>query len=1125
MLVASDVLMWLGLGGSAVFAASLSRRRKEVDPIHGLSIFLLIQVSIGVAFFVQPGIRNLHGLVAALTSLLFTFGVFAWISQRGSVIKNQEWALGLCVTALWTFGSLFQSRMHWEPDPEADWKASGVLEVAEHLARSLSPLLLITGVMALLTWPVSRHLVENVVDWVNMRTQTDRARLVAVLIALVVLVGLNCLARVLDRHRHLTVVGLQVGEFTKPLWLIALVMIFVWWSDQFVRFSRPTIGSRHREMSRGRVIFEQSVFWVRSRSVFLPLALWVGAVGFSAVIRDDFGSAIAPALALAGMLLCAIQRYREQWRSATGEAHRFHWRIAVGTIVLLLLAAPLFILLSPFVGKLRSQQWLEPWSLPWYIDCMPVDVPALQPLVPSGYTPCAYSYSEYVLEAGSQMAKAQVVIDGGGLWGRGLADIEAGIVGAAHTDFIFASAWSKLGALTVALLVALTIVVCVLLFELARRPSLTDTARGTAFSLSALGLMFAGQTVYVLLANSNLVPHSGVPAPLLSYGTQASGFMLLMLWAVIEASRRTLTDASPSLGTTQLFQRLAERFWLIALLAIGLVLSILAGLLMPYRSFVPLGVATGLRADLRGVSSQVAAQRDSRIPVTVFVDGESTLEFDRGSRKWTQTAGESGTLRLTDLNGLIRGPDGQSRALDVAIVPLLAELSGGTASRFMPRTFGGIQVDLALNSRLQRAAQQLVVTPADNGLRYPMGLVILDPASGAILASASSPSEAQGVQQVNTPIEHPRGVVEGGRFVPLDDSQCDSRDDCGDLRYGYMRGTQLLALSYSDCRAHKDVCLVLDWRATPRVEAVDLDVLSSYTGGLPSDYVHPPIVGQDRVMNRAYGPASVFKVIIAAAYLRTGGSLTDRVPAPAQLIVAGRAITNNYADHLCPLTSEDGTLSLEEALAVSCNTPFVWLAKQIGWSVIAEMASSFGFVWDNGGEARWPVASVVPSRVDEGELATSVLGGGEVVATPLQLATVMATIANGGVRNSPVIFTGGVGVDGVELDTSGVSKEVLTQDEAVALQKALAMTSQVGTMAGITDRALVGKTGTMELHVNDPREYYGADLWYVGYTSVEATGQPLAFALVAEVPRDYGAAQEHVRYIVGSLVEEIGAIR
>ena len=1123
MIVLSDLLLWAGLGGAGLWAIWVSRSQRELDLSHGLLVLLLTNALIVGAFFVQPGITNLHGVIATLVSLVFILAVSAWIGLRESVLKRFEWAIGACLAALWTFGALFQSRMHWERDPAASWNAAAAPAIGQHLLRSLVPIVAMVSSIALVSCLFRRGGETNWAALRNRFSSTGRRRWTTFLVVLSSFGLVNAAAFVGGDMHRLTVVGLQVSELSKPLWLACLVMIFVWWPDRIVRFrlvkvARPR-DDQHPWVARAEWFKRQLAAYVP----LFPLAVWLILIGGTAYLRNDYGSVIAPSLALAGMLLWSVQRNREQWRQAMGDPNRFHWRSAAVSIGLLMSVAAL----SSAVGKLRFRQWLCPWSLPWSIECKPVSVPELQTQVPEGYLPCASLKHELDLQQGSQMAKSQVAIDGGGLWGRGLPDIEAGIVGASDTDFILTATWSKFGATTVVLLVALTIIVGVLLLAMARRSPQTDVARGTALILSALGLMIAGQTVFVMMANANLLPHSGVPAPLLSFGTQSSVVLLLLLFGTLEAHRHTLPDAtvrSKPNGVSDALKRFAELHWPMVILVVGLALAVLLGLLAPYRSVIPFGFDVGLRPGLPGVSEPVQTQRDSRTPVEVWVEGERNFDFYRGSKIWAEHQTESATLELADLAGLIRGADGQARALDVSITSLLKQLPPAAHSRWVPPDSDGVRLDLAIKPELQRTVQSLVTAQDEDGLRYPMGLVVLDPVTGAVLASASSPQPSSSVQQQAVTIEAPRGVVEDGRFVPLLEEECKSREDCGDLRLGYLDGDRFIALNREGCETRGDTCMVLQWEYAPNEESLDPDILASYTGRLPAEQVSPPAVGQDRVMNRAYGPASVFKVIVAAAYLRGGGAIDDRVLAPARLPVGGRDITNYYPDSVCPLTGIDGTMTVAEALAVSCNTPFVILARQIGWPAIAEMAEAFGFVADDAGEVGWPAASVIPTSVDSASLAMNVLGGGDVVATPLQLASVMATIANDGVMHRPVMFTSGTDVSGAQHTFTDEGDAVLTSDEAAALQKALALTAEVGTMAGLTERPLSGKTGTMALDAIDGRQYFGADLWYVGYTTVESTGERVAFALVAEVPPEYGAAQQHVRQLVGMLTEGIGGI-
>jgi len=154
-----------------------------------------------------------------------------------------------------------------------------------------------------------------------------------------------------------------------------------------------------------------------------------------------------------------------------------------------------------------------------------------------------------------------------------------------------------------------------------------------------------------------------------------------------------------------------------------------------------------------------------------------------------------------------------------------------------------------------------------------------------------------------------------------------------------------------------------------------------------------------------------------------------------------------------------GSVSVREALERSLNVPAVRIGQAVGMSRVVEMARRLGI------ESRLPP---VPSLA---------LGTAEV--SPLEVATVYATFANGGLRPTPRSFTG-------LLDARGVAQErwplagarrVLDPGTAYLTTSLLEGVVDRGTAAGLRARGLrgpiAGKTGTTD------EEY---DLWFVGYT-------------------------------------------
>ncbi|MGO4805463.1 peptidoglycan D,D-transpeptidase FtsI family protein [Arthrobacter sp. 2MCAF15] len=149
-------------------------------------------------------------------------------------------------------------------------------------------------------------------------------------------------------------------------------------------------------------------------------------------------------------------------------------------------------------------------------------------------------------------------------------------------------------------------------------------------------------------------------------------------------------------------------------------------------------------------------------------------------------------------------------------------------------------------------------------------------------------------------------------------------------------------------------------------------------------------------------PGSVFKLIDTAAALNSGKYNKDSVlPNPAEMSFPGIDYKlPNYAGGNCYTRS---TASFAFALQQSCNTPFASIARDLGQKSIADQAEKFGFGQDFGGQLKLDSApSFFPTEpLDEAGLAQSSIGQRDVRATPLQINTMTAAIANDGVQMQP----------------------------------------------------------------------------------------------------------------------------
>ena len=145
-------------------------------------------------------------------------------------------------------------------------------------------------------------------------------------------------------------------------------------------------------------------------------------------------------------------------------------------------------------------------------------------------------------------------------------------------------------------------------------------------------------------------------------------------------------------------------------------------------------------------------------------------------------------------------------------------------------------------------------------------------------------------------------------------------------------------------------------------------------------------------------PGSTFKIITTTAALeKKVVSLDDEFEITDGIDVGGRFIENANGEYC------GGTF--REAFAESCNADFLPLGPKIGNEKMVGTAEAFGF---NSPPTLYapsivkevePAESTIPTEIgEEVDLAVSAIGQGEVLATPLQMASVAQTIANGGVR-------------------------------------------------------------------------------------------------------------------------------
>ena len=231
----------------------------------------------------------------------------------------------------------------------------------------------------------------------------------------------------------------------------------------------------------------------------------------------------------------------------------------------------------------------------------------------------------------------------------------------------------------------------------------------------------------------------------------------------------------------------------------------------------------------------------------------------------------------------------------------------------------------------------------------------------------------------------------------------------------------------------------------------------------------------DRATREIYPPGSIFKLVTAAAALEEGLTPETMVDSPANMQLPETEITlGNWG------SCGGDRVTIRQALTVSCNTAFANLGLTLGADALRTQAESFGFGTAFTGDFA-SATSVFPANPDRPQTAMSAIGQFEVAATPLQIASMTAAIANDGVQMQPYIVA----------EVRNPDLSVLSQHHpnqlrtSMSVANAQAMKSMMtdvitkgtGRNANIEGMTMGAKTGTAQSDLQRP-DY----AWFSGWS-------------------------------------------
>ncbi|MBQ6820703.1 MAG: penicillin-binding protein 2 [Clostridium sp.] len=253
----------------------------------------------------------------------------------------------------------------------------------------------------------------------------------------------------------------------------------------------------------------------------------------------------------------------------------------------------------------------------------------------------------------------------------------------------------------------------------------------------------------------------------------------------------------------------------------------------------------------------------------------------------------------------------------------------------------------------------------------------------------------------------------------------------------------------------------------------------------------------NRTINGLYPPGSVFKTVTLAAALEENPDVVNETfHDTGKIEFADGTSLSNY------MNQAHGDLNLLTAYRVSSNFVFGTLAMEMGNDKLKEVAERFGFNSRISGIGLYITASNFPTLGEEelGNIAQSGIGQGSVLATPMQMAIVAATVANDGVLMEPKLVNGIVDKNDntiKEISDKVLKDDVISKDIAHTIKEYMgALVSNnlyrwpafEGTNAG-------GKTGTADYMLEDGTEGIPHG-WFIAVAPVD--DPQIAVAVIVE---------------------------
>lgn len=234
---------------------------------------------------------------------------------------------------------------------------------------------------------------------------------------------------------------------------------------------------------------------------------------------------------------------------------------------------------------------------------------------------------------------------------------------------------------------------------------------------------------------------------------------------------------------------------------------------------------------------------------------------------------------------------------------------------------------------------------------------------------------------------------------------------------------------------------------------------------------------RNQCINDTYEPGSTFKIITASAALEEGKvSLSDQFNCPGYRIVEDRRIR-------CHKVGGHGAEDFTHGIMNSCNPVFIEIGLRIGSDRFCDYFEQFGLLSRTNIDLPGEASTIMHKRENIGQVELATMSFGQSFQiTPIQLATTVSSIINGGNRVTPHFGVETKNAEGEVTHTFvyGQKEHIVSEETSATMRYLLekVVSEGSGKNAALEGFSIGGKTATSQTLPRSEKRYISSFLGF-----------------------------------------------